>query len=92
MVVVESAMAVAWLRKACANKPPDAKVLAMGPYQLRSLFYNFKELLSFLLAVCVSLRRSGATYFFFRHGSMEVDEHQHQQHAYIFAGCGGRSH
>ena len=53
MVVVESAMAVAWLRKACANKPPDAKVLAMGPYQRRSLFYNFKELLNFLLAVCV---------------------------------------
>ena len=72
MVVVESSLAVKWLKKACQNKHPDDKVLEIGPYTFRRLFTEIKLLLVCPDSISVySLRRGGATWSFLNHGSME---------------------
>ena len=72
VVVVESSLAVKWLKRACANKGPEDKVLQMGPYTFRRLFNEIKLLLGCPDGISVySLRRGGATWSFLNHGSME---------------------
>ena len=72
MVVVESILALKFLRLACHNRPPRSLLLEQGAPAFRLLFKNLVEhfQLDGLFAV-YSLRRGGATYSFLMHGSME---------------------
>ena len=72
MVVVESALAMTWLKKACRQAKKGEKLLFRGDRFFRKLFY---ELVQFFevqgLLTVYSLRRGGATWNFLHHGSME---------------------
>lgn len=72
MVVVESRLAVHYLKLACEHRSVQSPVFAGGPTAFRQLFKNLVEHfeLEGLFAV-YSLRRGGATYNFLMHGSME---------------------
>ena len=72
MVVVESSLAITWLKKACRNSTKTSKLLWRGERFFRKLFH---ELVQFFavdgLLTVYSLRRGGATWNFLCHGSME---------------------
>ncbi|CAE7184465.1 unnamed protein product, partial [Symbiodinium necroappetens] len=72
MVVVESCVAVQWLREACSTLHPDDRLLFRGERFFRKLFHALVEFFETpgLLTV-YSLRRGGATWNFLFHGSME---------------------
>lgn len=72
MVVVNSLVAVFWLRKACKPLKPNDLLLGEGPPSFRQLFSNL--VLHFGLTgqyAIYSLRRGGATWDFLMHQSME---------------------
>ena len=73
MVVVESQHAVSLLKKACRDRPKGSPILTMTPVKARLLLKSL--LASFGLETWgfnfYSLRRGGATAYFFRTGSME---------------------
>ena len=68
MVVVESALAICWLQKACHQSHKTQKLLWRGERFFRRLFH---ELCSLFELTVYSLRRGGATWNFLHHGSME---------------------
>ena len=72
MVVVESHLALKFLRRACQNRAPNSPLLVDGAPSFRQLFKNLVAhfQLTGLFAV-YSLRRGGATHAFLMHGSME---------------------
>ena len=74
MVVVESGLAIHYLRLACQRRSPRSLLLRDGAPSFRLLFRNLVAHfgLEGLFAV-YSLRRGGATYGFLLHGSMEKD-------------------
>ena len=73
MVVVESRQAVSLLKKACRGGPLGSPILKRTPAKARLLLKSL--LASFGLSTWgfnfYSLRRGGATAYFFRTGSME---------------------
>lgn len=72
MVVVESHIALRFLRHACQGRPPGALLLPDGPPAFRQLFKNLVAHFRLVgLFAVYSLRRGGATYAFLMHGSME---------------------
>ena len=72
MVVVESQLAVRWLREACTMIHPGDRLLFRGERFFRKLFYALLEFFQVQGFVTVySLRRGGATWNFLFHGSME---------------------
>jgi hypothetical protein len=72
MVVVESRLALKFLRRACQGRSLRAPLLTDGAPAFRQLFKNLVAhfQLRGLFAI-YSLRRGGATYGFLSHGSME---------------------
>ena len=72
MVVVESCVAVRWLREACSTLHLNDRLLFRGERFFRKLFHALVEFFEVpgLLTV-YSLRRGGATWNFLFHGSME---------------------
>ena len=72
MVVVESAIACKWLRRACSNLPRDSAILTRGAVFFRKLFHCLVDFFDVdgLMNV-YSLRRGGATWDFLRHSSLE---------------------
>ena len=72
MVVVESSLAICWLRKACLRGHKARKLLWRGDRFFRKLFYELCSLFEIRgLLTVYSLRRGGATWNFLHHGSME---------------------
>lgn len=72
MVLVESKVAVKWLRSALQNSPPNARLLSGSMATFRQLFQNL--VIHFQLQglfALYSLRRGGATHDFLAHGSLE---------------------
>ena len=74
MVVINSKVAVHWLRCACAGKRSEQMVLTCGPEFFRNCFKFFlseSHLSAFNINVFYSLRRGGATWDFLSYQSME---------------------
>lgn len=72
MVVVESAIAVRTLRKACAGRRKSQPLLYRGERFFRALFHCLLELYNIEGLVTVySLRRGGASWDFLQHQSLE---------------------
>jgi hypothetical protein len=72
MLVVESHLAVTFLRLAVHGKPPGMPMLTMKPQRMRLLFQHLKSLFGITEQLQLySLRRGGATWDFLSHGSME---------------------
>ena len=72
MVVVESHLAVAALRHACAGRRRSEFLLSRGPRVFRCLFNSLVELFELEGTITVySLRRGGASWDFLQHQSME---------------------
>ena len=71
MVVVESKLAIEWLKKACKEKSSDALLLGIPAATCRKLFslievLGLKGKLSFY-----SLRRGGASWYFLQTNNMD---------------------
>lgn len=72
MVVVESPLAIASLKKACVGRPRKDFLLARGQRVFRSLFSSLVDLFGLDGLITVySLRRGGASWDFLQHQSME---------------------
>ena len=72
MVVVESPIALKFLRRACAQGEPHSFLLPKGPRFFRKLFQICKDFFGVAgLLTVYSLRRGGATWNFLQHQSME---------------------
>ena len=73
MVVINSVVAVAWLRVACQGRSLQEPLLRRGADHFRKCFKLFLQAFSLdnLLLNVYSLRRGGATWDFLSHQSME---------------------
>ena len=72
MVVVESQLAIYWLKVACSNRHANEPLLCGGAASFRKCFKLFIEFFEVKGLVNVySLRRGGATWDFLSHQSME---------------------
>ena len=72
MVVVESSLALRWLRNACSHGCGQDKLLKRGDRFFRKFFAELLQLFQIKgLMTVYSLRRGGATWNFLHHGSME---------------------
>jgi len=73
MVVINSLLAVAWLRRACRRRSPSEPLLRRGADHFRKCFKLFLQAFALedLLLNVYSLRRGGATWDFLSHQSME---------------------
>eukprot|EP00435_Cladocopium_sp_Y103_P061539 s868_g23.t1 len=72
MVVVERKLAIAALRRACADRPRNALLLARGARVFRTLFNALLDLFNLEGLITVSsLRRGGASWDFLQRQSME---------------------
>ena len=73
MVLCQSTLATALLKKVCKGLEPTDKVLRSNPNTFRKHFAAAASVFGFVDRVSVySLRRGGATWSFLQHGSMEL--------------------